>query len=91
VNHRVHPLAVGLLLLAVFSAPNTERADCATLADRARAAAGKVIEAIQTYQKCIVAAADGTAKGQDCDAEMQAVDTAHDDFVDAVDEAKPCR
>ena len=83
----LHSLSAGLLVLALLAAPNTERADCGNLADSTRAAVAKVIEALRTYEKCI-AASDGRA---DCEAEMQALDTAHDDFTDAVDAAKDCR
>jgi len=87
VNNRVRHLSAGLIVLALLPAPNTERADCANLADRTRAAAAKVIDAIRTYERCVSSA----GRGEDCEAEMQALDNAHDDFADAVADAKPCQ
>jgi hypothetical protein len=87
VNTRSRYLSAGLLMVALLPVPNTERADCANLADRTRAAAAKVIEALRVYEKCL---SSGDAHN-DCEREMQTVDDAHDDFVDPVAEAKSCR
>jgi hypothetical protein len=78
--------AAGLLTVALLPVPHTERADCASLAERRNMAAAKVIEALRSYEKCIAA----TDKRYDCDAEMQALDDAHDDLSDAITDLKPC-
>ena len=75
-----------LVALALLAAPDTDKADCSHVADRYTAAAAKVVDALHLYEKC-VAASD---KRDDCAAEIQALDTAHDDFADAVDDAKAC-
>jgi len=80
-------VSAALLLLAVFTAPNTDLADCGNLADRYNAAVAKVVEALRHYEKCIATSNERS----DCEAEMQALDNAHDDFTDAVDDAKDCR
>src|SRR5437588_756186 len=54
---------------------------------RTRPAAARVIEALRVYEKCL----SSGDRHNDCEAEMQAVDNAHDDFADAVADAKQCR
>jgi hypothetical protein len=76
-----------LIALAVLAAPTPDRSDCSTLGERYTGAVAKVVEALRTYEKC-VAASD---KRNDCANEMQALDHAHDDFVDTVDDAKDCQ
>ena len=83
----MHSLSAGVLALAVLAVPNVEHIDCAITADRYSLALARVIDALRSYEKC-VAASD---KRNDCAAEMQALDNAHDDFADAVDDAKSCR
>ena len=75
-----------LLALALLAAPTPDRSDCSTLGERYASAVAKVVEALRTYEKC-VASSD---KRNDCAAEIQALDSAHDDFGDAVDDAKDC-
>ena len=91
----MHSLTSPLLALALLTAPNTDRADCGNLNDRYAAAAVKVIAALHRYERCVAANVqpDGRrpAKPDDCADEMQALDDAHDNFVDAVADAKNCR
>jgi hypothetical protein len=91
----LHSLSAGVIALALLAAPNTELADCGNAADRTTAAAAKVIGALRTYESCLSSSAKPDArhdaKGDDCAAEMQALDDAHDNFADAVADAKTCR
>jgi len=84
---RLHSLSAGLLALAVLAVPNTERLDCGNAEDRYNAAVAKVVEALRAYEKCVAA----SNKSDGCAAEIEALDNAHDDFADAVDDAKSCR
>jgi len=84
---RLHCLSVGLFALAVLTVPDAEKADCGSLANRHTAAAAKVIDALRSYEKCV----SSGDRRDDCAAEMQALDTAHDDFADVVDDAKSCK
>ena len=83
----VYSIHAGLIAMVVLAAPSPERIDCGTVGARYDAAIAKVVETLRAYEKC-VASSD---KQNDCSAEMQALDTAHDDFADAVDDAKDCR
>jgi len=47
----------------------------------------RVIEALHRYEKCVAA----SNARDDCAAEMEALDSAHDGFADAVADAKTCR
>ncbi len=87
VTSRLHSLSAGVLALALLAAPNTVRVDCGNAADRYTAAVAQVIDALRTYEKCV----SSNDKRYDCAAEMQALDDAHDDFADAVADAKACR
>lgn len=83
----MHTLSAGLVALALLVAPDADKADCSSVADRYTAAVQRVVDALQGYAKC-VAASD---KRDDCAAEMQALDNAHDDFAEAVADAKSCQ
>ena len=83
----MHSLQASLIALALMAAPNANRVDCTNIAGRYAGAVAKVIEAVRTYERCVSA----SQKRDDCAAEMQALDTAHDDFADAVDDAKDCQ
>jgi hypothetical protein len=87
VTSRLHSLAAGAVALALLVAPNTERADCGNAADRYTAAVAQVINALRGYEKCV----SSSNRGDDCAAEIQALDNAHDDFADAVADAKICQ
>lgn len=79
-------LAAVLLVLALVPAPNPGIADCANAAARYNAAVGKVIAALRDYEGC-VAASD---QRDDCAAQMQVLDNAHDNFAQAVADAQDC-
>ena len=83
----MHSIHASLIALAVLAAPNPDRIDCSTVGARYAGAVAKVLETLRSYEKC-VASSD---KRNDCAAEMQALDSAHDDFSDAVDDAKECQ
>lgn len=76
-----------MVVLALLAAPDADKADCGNLADRYTAAVSEVVDALRSYAKC-VAMSD---RRDDCAAQMQALDNAHDDFADAVADAKACR
>ena len=80
-------ISAGLVALALLAVPDAHRAECANTADRYTAAVAALIDALRSYEKC-VSAGD---KRDDCAAEMQALDDAHDDFADAVADLKACR
>jgi hypothetical protein len=82
----VPSVLASFVALALVTAPDAKAADCASAANRHTAAAAKVIEALRVFEKC-VASGD---KRNDCSDEFEALDTAHDDFVDAVDDLKTC-
>ena len=71
----------------MLAAPTPDRADCGTVGERYAGAVAKVLEALRSYEKCVAS----SEKRADCAAEMQALDTAHDDFADVVDDAKDCQ
>jgi hypothetical protein len=84
---RLHSLSAGLVALALLAAPDADKADCGTLADRYTAAVAQVVDALSSYAKCVSA----SDKRDDCATQMQALDNAHDDFADAVADAKACQ
>ncbi len=86
-NNPLHGLYAGLVVLALLAAPNADKADCGNISDRYIAAAAKVFDALRTYEKCVAA----SNQRDDCAAEMQVLDSAHDDFADAVADAKTCQ
>ena len=83
----MHSIQASLIALAVLAAPSPERVDCSTIGARYDGAVAKVTEALRTYEKCIAS----SEQRKDCTDEMQALDSAHDDFTDVVDDAKECR
>ena len=80
-------LLAGGIALALLTAPNATIADCGHAADGYAVAVAKVLEAVRGYGKCIAA----SRMHNDCAAEMQALDDAHDNFIDALGNAKGCR
>ena len=76
-----------LIALAVLAAPNPNRIDCSTVGARYAGTVAKVMETLRQYEKCVAS----SEKRTDCAAEMQALDDAHDDFADVVDDAKECQ
>lgn len=87
VTSRLHSLSAGLIAFALLAAPNTERADCGNAADRYATAVARVVDALRSYAKCV----SSSDKRDECAAEMQALDDAHDDFADAVADARACQ
>ena len=76
--------SAALFTLALVSPPGTGALNCANASDTFQSAISKVVEALRAYEQCVAA-----SKGKDkCTAEMQALDDAHDDFEDAVDDYK---
>jgi len=84
---RLHNFSAGLVALALLVAPDADKTDCGTIANRYTAAVAKVVETEQDYAKCVAA----SEKRDDCAAEMLALDNAHDDFAEAVSDAKSCQ
>ena len=74
-------------MLALLSPPDASNADCGMIANRYTLAVSRVIDALRRYEKCVSA----SNTRDDCAAEMEALDNAHDAFADAVAEAKTCR
>jgi hypothetical protein len=87
VKNRSHSLSGGLVVLALLTAPDADKADCGNLADRYTTAVARVVDALRSYAKCVASSDRRDA----CAAEMQALDNAHDDFADAVADSKKCR
>lgn len=83
----LHTLSHGLVALVLLVAPDADKTDCGTVANRYTTAVARVVDTLQSYAKC-VAASD---KRDDCAAEMQALDNAHDDFAEAIADAKNCQ
>jgi len=83
----LHTLSTGLVALALLTAPDADKADCGTMSDRYTAAVARVVDALRGYAKCV----EASDKRDDCAAEMQTVDNAHDDFAEAVADAKNCQ
>jgi hypothetical protein len=85
---RLYTLSASLVLLAVATTPNVDKdANCTNIGGRRTAAIAKVTDALQAYQKCVVSGDNN----KDCADEMQALDDAHDDFADALADAKACQ
>src|SRR6266446_3145984 len=84
---RLHNFSAGLVALALLVAPDADKADCGTIANRYTAAVSRVVDAMQSYAKCVAA----SEKRDDCATEMLALDNAHDDFAEAVSDAKSCQ
>jgi hypothetical protein len=83
----VHSIHASLLALTVMAAPGPERIDCSTVDARYAGVVAKLMETLRTYERCVAS----SEKRNDCAEEMQALDTAHDDFAEIVDDAKECR
>lgn len=83
----MHVGYAALAVLALLTAPNTQLADCGNVADRYTAAVAGVVTALRAYEKCVA----HSNERDDCAAEMEALDNAHDDFAQAVADTKDCR
>ncbi|HEV2336576.1 MAG TPA: hypothetical protein VGS13_13825 [Stellaceae bacterium] len=83
----MHSISAGLVALALLAAPDADTADCSTVANRYTTAVAQVVDALSSYAKCVSA----SAQRDDCAAQMRVLDDAHDDFADAVADAKACQ
>jgi hypothetical protein len=79
-------VAAPFVALALIAAPNTKAADCTSADTRYKAAVGSVVEALRKFEGCVAA----SNKRDDCTKEFEALDSAHDDFADAVEGLKTC-
>jgi hypothetical protein len=86
VCYLVNSVAAPIVALALIAAPHTKAADCASAETRYKAAVGSVVEALRKFEGCIAA----SNKRDDCTKEFEALDSAHDDIVDAVEDLKTC-
>ena len=87
----MHSVGAAALVLAVVTAPNLERADCANASERYNAGIESVLRALRAYESCIADAVGRKPNGEPCAAEMLALDNAHDDLTDLADDLKDCR
>ncbi|HEX3862944.1 MAG TPA: hypothetical protein VHY35_14745 [Stellaceae bacterium] len=83
----MHILSLSLVTVALLTAGEPDKSDCSAANQQYTATVNKVIEAARAYEKC-VSAGD---KHSDCSTEMQALDSSHDDFADAVADLKDCK
>ena len=84
---RLHYAAGWIAAVAVVSPPQTEPTDCASATQQYKENVEAVLAALHKYEACI----SGSNGRDKCAAEMQALDSAHDDFEDTVtDIEKSC-
>jgi hypothetical protein len=83
----VYSLYAGIIALAVIAAPSTGEDDCGKISTDYTTAVAKVVDALRAYGHCV----EQSNQRDDCAAQMQALDNAHDNFADAVADAKDCR
>ena len=76
--------APALILIAAVVSPPTDTSDCNSAGQEYGKAVASATAALRKYEDCI-SASHGRS---DCAAEIEALDNAHDDFADAVDEFK---
>ena len=79
-------VAAPIVALALIAVPHTKAADCTSAESRYTAAVGGVVEALRRFEACVAA----SNKRDDCTKEFEALDSAHDDFADAVEDLKTC-
>ena len=79
-------VAAPLVVLALIAAPNTKAAGCIGAEARYKAAVGSVVDALRRFEACVA----GSNKRDDCTTEFEALDSAHDDFAEAVEDLKNC-
>jgi hypothetical protein len=70
-----------LVALALIAPPNAGH-KCRAASERYESAVAEVIGALQAYMKCVLS----SQKRDDCAAQMEELDSAHDEFADAVSE-----
>jgi hypothetical protein len=78
---RLHALSGMVVALTLTSPPIADR-DCRIAAERREAAVAQVIDALRAYEKCILSG----QKQDDCAGQLDELDSAHDEFADAVSE-----
>lgn len=78
---------MSLVAVALLATPDVDKLDCPAANEEYTTTVNKLIETIRSYEKCV----SSGDKHNDCSAEMQAVDSAHDDFADAIADLKECK
>ena len=76
---RLHAVSGMVVALALTSPPITDR-DCRAASERHERAVSEVINALRAYEKCIVSG----QKQDDCSGQIDELDSAQDEFADAV-------
>ena len=76
----LHAAAALVAVVAVASPPQTEPTDCAGATEHYKETVEAVTAALHKYEACV----SGSNAHDHCAAEMQAVDSAHDDFDDTI-------
>jgi hypothetical protein len=70
-----------LVALTLTSPPIADR-DCRAGSERYEDAISEVVDALRAYEKCILS----SQKQDDCTSQWDELDSAHDEFADAVSE-----
>jgi hypothetical protein len=83
----VPTLAAILVVLTIAPPPNTGAANCANIEVRYKQAVETVVAALHGYEACVAA----SNQRQDCAAQMQVLDSAHDGFAQAVADSQDCQ
>ncbi|HEX6442677.1 MAG TPA: hypothetical protein VF007_10855 [Stellaceae bacterium] len=84
---RLHYAAGWIAAVAVVTPPQTEPTDCAGATQQYKENVEAVMNALRKYEACV----SGSNGRDKCAAEIQALDSAHDDFEDMVtDIEKSC-
>jgi len=78
---RLHAFSGIVVALTATSPPIADR-DCRAAAERREVAVAQVIDALRAYEKCILSG----QKRDDCAGQLDELDSAHDEFADAVSE-----
>jgi len=77
----LHAFSGMVVALTLTSPPITDR-DCRAASERREAAVALVIDALRAYEKCILSG----QKRDDCSHQIDELDSAQDEFADAVSE-----
>ena len=84
---RLHFAAGWMAAVAIVTPPQTEPTDCASATQPYKENVKAVMNALRKYEACV----SGSNGRDKCAAEIQALDSAHDDFEDTVtDIEKSC-
>jgi hypothetical protein len=78
---RTHAVS-GLVVALTLTSPPVADRDCRIASEHREAAVAQVIEALRAYEKCILS----NSKRDDCAGQLDELDSAHDEFADAVSE-----